>query len=282
MITNFKEIICDKWSETKTKLAPYIPPVAKLVSRILGGEISSWATLRKLGNSSIARATIIVPVLGYLLILNGDFMEWVSADKAINCFSYDADNCPNSAMIPMIYTPAWRLVFVYFGLALTGIATLLYGWFCPFSHKKYGDALDYALHVKDFFVAKDSWTSLATTLLDLDTKRAHFYIWFLSEDVKGDHSIRKQMIINESDEVDEAGTTYRVVPSSNATILAALRFQYRITAFERPIVRWAIFLLYFVGIILLTLSTIWGATEVITALIGRELPSSPWCWLRSH
>lgn len=39
---------------------------------------SRWSVLRRLGNSTIAKATIAVPLVGYLLLFNGEIVKFLS------------------------------------------------------------------------------------------------------------------------------------------------------------------------------------------------------------
>ena len=39
-----------------------------------------WSTLRGIGNSSAAKATILMPLIGYLFLFNGHFVNWLEID----------------------------------------------------------------------------------------------------------------------------------------------------------------------------------------------------------
>ena len=127
-----------------------------MASRLLGSSFMAWSFFRGIGNSSIARATIIVPVIGYLLILNSDFVSWVVHSDASTATSVRPH-------VSLLCTKAWRLVAIYYGLTCIGVATALFGFMCPFMHRKYGDSMDYALGVKDIFKSDQSWSTLVHT-----------------------------------------------------------------------------------------------------------------------
>src|SRR3954468_22128385 len=94
---------------------------------VFGWKVTRWSTLRALGNSPLARATIVIPVVGYLLIMNGEFVAWFDPDAA----------AVHASGVPLLFTHAWRLIFIYYGLTLTALATAWYGLACPKLIKKY-------------------------------------------------------------------------------------------------------------------------------------------------
>jgi hypothetical protein len=98
----------------------------------------TWAGLRGIGNSSAVRASIIVPVIGYLIILNStvaDFLKLHGIEWA---------HQPAS-----VWDHLWslKLYLVYFGLMFLGVGAAIYQWQCPPFVKKYGDWADYVAGV---------------------------------------------------------------------------------------------------------------------------------------
>lgn len=140
-----------------------------------------------------------MPVVGYLLIMSPAFVSWFDPATAPAHKDLSADN------VPLLHTHAWRLIFIYCGLTLTGVATALFSFFCPAPVKKYGDALDYSLGVKDLYKNDDRWTSLADTLTDIYGRRGNFPKWVSSEDLQSELTLR----------IDEINTCSPKVPAQN-------------------------------------------------------------------
>ena len=98
----------------------------------------TWADLRGIGNSNAVRASIIVPVIGYLIILNSTIADYLKLHG-----------------IEWVHQPAsvwdhlWslKLYLVYFGLMFLGVGAAIYQWKCPSFVKKYGDWADYVAGV---------------------------------------------------------------------------------------------------------------------------------------
>jgi hypothetical protein len=98
----------------------------------------SWADLRGIGNSNAVRASIIVPVIGYLIILNSTVADYLKLHG-----------------IEWVHEPAsawdrlWslKLYLVYFGLMFLGVGAAVYQWKCPPFVKKYADWADYVAGV---------------------------------------------------------------------------------------------------------------------------------------
>jgi hypothetical protein len=98
----------------------------------------TWADLRGIGNSNAVRASIIVPVIGYLIILNSTVADYLKLHG-----------------IEWVHQPAtawdrlWslKLYLVYFGLMFLGVGAAIYQWKCPSFVKKYGDWADYVAGV---------------------------------------------------------------------------------------------------------------------------------------
>ena len=94
----------------------------------------TWADLRVIGNSGAVRASIIVPVIGYMIILNATLAEYLKLHG-----------------VEWAHQPAtfwdrlWslKLYFIYFGLMFLGVGAAIYQWRCPSFVKKYSDWADY-------------------------------------------------------------------------------------------------------------------------------------------
>jgi hypothetical protein len=86
-----------------------------------------WNNLRTIGNSPIARASIAVPILGYVLLFNADVVDYLHLHTS---FCRDCS-------VP------WRLNFFYFSCCFFALGSAVYGIRCPPLIKKYAGATDF-------------------------------------------------------------------------------------------------------------------------------------------
>jgi hypothetical protein len=94
----------------------------------------SWADLRTIGNSGAVRAAIVVPVIGYLIILNSSVADF------LKLHGIEPVNHPLSWWDRLWGT---KLYLIYFGLMFLGLGSAVYQWKCPHFVKKYPDWTDY-------------------------------------------------------------------------------------------------------------------------------------------
>jgi hypothetical protein len=94
----------------------------------------TWASLRGVGNSPAVRASIVVPVIGYLIILNSTFADY------LKLHGIEWSHEPITA-----WDRVWglKLYLIYFGLMFLGLGAVVYQWKCPHFVKKYSDWTDY-------------------------------------------------------------------------------------------------------------------------------------------
>ena len=85
--------------------------------------------LRSMGNSLAARLTIIVPLLGYLILLNDHLVQALKMHTSL-CVGRACD------------TPL-RLQLLYLGGSLYGVATAIYTLACPYVIQRFADASEY-------------------------------------------------------------------------------------------------------------------------------------------
>lgn len=99
----------------------------------------TWADLRTIGNSAAVRASIVVPVIGYLLVLNATVADYMKM-HGIEAPVWTSLN---------LWDHLWgiKLYLVYFGLMFLGVGSAIYQWKCPYFIKKYGDWADYVAGV---------------------------------------------------------------------------------------------------------------------------------------
>lgn len=94
----------------------------------------TWKELRTIGNSGAVRAAILVPVIGYLIILNSNiayYLQLHGIEPAHGSMTW--------------WDRLWstKLYLIYFGLMCLGLGSACYQWKCPHFVKKYSDWTDY-------------------------------------------------------------------------------------------------------------------------------------------
>src|SRR5688572_14707224 len=82
-----------------------------------------WDALRKLGNHRLVQLTIVVPIVGYMILLNKDLAGYYT-------LFFDDERVGVS----------YRLYCLYFGFTVLGVASLIFNLLCPKLVKEYGSA----------------------------------------------------------------------------------------------------------------------------------------------
>ena len=89
----------------------------------------SWRLLRSIGNSRAAKLTVLIPLVGYLILLNDDIVAHLALSK--NVFGDGADETLT------------RLLAIYVGLVFIAVASVVFAIWCPREVKRYGSAEEY-------------------------------------------------------------------------------------------------------------------------------------------
>ncbi|WP_157095565.1 hypothetical protein [Bradyrhizobium sp. AT1] len=97
--------------------------------------VPTWSSLRAIGNSPAAKASILIPFLGYLILFNKRLVEAL----AFRCIDYP---CQEQILFPNLY-------FLYFGLTIFGLGSFLYQVQCDPRIKRFANVEDYVLSVRD-------------------------------------------------------------------------------------------------------------------------------------
>ena len=85
---------------------------------------SRWSKLRELGQSHLVRSSVLMPVFGYLLLLNENVHHYL-------IIQYDAG-------WPFNYLPTmWRVWMLFYGSFLLATGSILFAWRCPAEIKQY-------------------------------------------------------------------------------------------------------------------------------------------------
>jgi hypothetical protein len=89
-----------------------------------------WHNLRSIGNSTLARMTIVIPVVGYLILFNEKLQDYLQISTELLGHPQAGSGLP-------------RLLAIYFGLCFVAVASTLFALFCPLQVKKYASAEEY-------------------------------------------------------------------------------------------------------------------------------------------
>jgi hypothetical protein len=89
-----------------------------------------WSTLRPVGNSWATRLTILIPLVGYFIIFNAKFSQYIELITEIG----GKPQSEFSLSVPP------RLFQIYFGLCFIAAGSAIYSLFCPPVIKRHASA----------------------------------------------------------------------------------------------------------------------------------------------
>lgn len=92
--------------------------------KLIKPEWEAWDRLRGFGSSRLVQATIVMPILGYVILFNDELAAYFR-------LLVDSESAPD---IP------WRLYFLYFGFCFLSAGTILFAYKCPNAVKHHGNA----------------------------------------------------------------------------------------------------------------------------------------------
>jgi hypothetical protein len=115
-------------SSARNQIVNLLPVVSQALSRLFLGRTMTplWVRLRFVSNSTAAKATILVPLVGYLILFNEKVVEFLNLAKGIG--SHEGAEV------------SYRLILIYLGLCFISLGVVVYGWLCPNEVKHYGSA----------------------------------------------------------------------------------------------------------------------------------------------
>jgi hypothetical protein len=90
-----------------------------------------WSELRAVTNSPAARATILIPIIGYLIIFNENIIKNLHVAQDVGGAFPSQDHVSS------------RLLLVYLGLTFIAVGAAAHQLFCPADVKHYGDTNAY-------------------------------------------------------------------------------------------------------------------------------------------
>jgi len=94
-----------------------------------GRSLMSWRLLRTVGNSRAAKLTVLIPLVGYLILLNDDVVAHLTLSKNVFGDAVDAT--------------LTRLLAIYAGLVFIAVASVVFAIWCPREVKRYGSPEEY-------------------------------------------------------------------------------------------------------------------------------------------
>lgn len=99
------------------------------------GTAISWSALSSIGNSRLARLTIIMPFVGYLIIFNSTLSEYFSTILPVSLGQDD------DGILTFLYSR--NLYFLYFGLLLFGAGVAIFNIFAPSQIRRFPEIGSY-------------------------------------------------------------------------------------------------------------------------------------------
>ncbi|WP_342242362.1 hypothetical protein [Ensifer sp. OTU672] len=186
-----------------------------------------WSVLRRLGNSTVAKATIAVPLVGYLLLFNREIVKFLSLHT---------DFCQ-----PTTCAPSLRLFLLYLGCCLIATGATLYSLRCPALIKKYDSAAAFFEAEKAYFCQPRNLDYLLK-LIELGTEA--------------------EPLARNASNFKYNGERREVDPNSLADPMGEL---YRLLNISRPRARLIALISYCLGILILLVPTAMTFVQVIAA-----------------
>jgi hypothetical protein len=205
---------------------------------------SRWSKLRDLGQSNLVRASVLMPVFGYLLLLNEHVHTYLT-------IQYDADGLGH--YLP----PTWRVWMLFYGSFLLALGSMLFAWWCPAQIK---------LYASEFQMA--------------DTERPHLTAHNLTHQIADKIKALYDSMSDWEDSIFEmprlkpdldnlgAGTSQELQTSDQWGL--GLIHIWRVSDIKHPKLRILILVLFRVGIVLLTVPAIVTFLQV-TILLTKHL-----------
>lgn len=209
-----------------------------------------WTTLRAIGNSQLAKSTILVPILGYFVLFNKEILQWLQLHVSF-CGAGGCD-------------VFWRTEMLYFGSCAFAAGAILYALFCPHAIKKYGDSSDYIAGEQTVFGAHpDGGQKDLATTGDLDERLSDYQ----SKRLAREREVR---------ELARLGQLPRPIPDLEAEdatklLILAQRAFWKLDK-SRPIARFFTASLYLLGAVLVGAPTLITFCEVFYQIVVRRLP----------
>jgi hypothetical protein len=185
-----------------------------------GRVLSSWRMLRTIGNSRAAKLTVLMPLVGYLILLNDRVISYLLLSKDI--FGEAAE------------TTLTKLLAVYCGLVFVAIASVIFGIWCPLEVKRYASSEEYVAGDEPF-MSERAIGVVQNQLIIGDAIARELY-----DGYKAHHDGRRP-----------AQNLEQLRRRARQLVRIQLNLYYEMLDRSRPAARWAAAICYTVGLVFL-------------------------------
>jgi hypothetical protein len=104
------------------------------IGKVLHADTWRWSNLRAMGNSPAVKMTIFIPLVGYMVIFNEKILSYIQLSEHI--FGKEVLNGASA-------NDSLRLILIYFGLSFLAAGSIIYQFFCPDEVKRFATSIDY-------------------------------------------------------------------------------------------------------------------------------------------
>lgn len=101
----------------------------------------AWETLRRVGQSRVVSFTVLMPFVGYMILLNDHLVDYLKLSSVL--VPADSTSLARETVGSISKATRDRLYFIYFGLTSLGVGSLLYSIFCPRIQKEHSSDFTY-------------------------------------------------------------------------------------------------------------------------------------------
>jgi len=126
--------------------------------RFLVAKYAEWDTVRIIGQSQLARYSIIVPIVGYFILFNENISTYLRIISDIDSTHLNTG-------------PSWKIISTYYGLTFIAIGSIIYGIYCPKEIKEHRSDNEYIAH-KMQFIHESELSFIENTLSNVRSYRA--------------------------------------------------------------------------------------------------------------
>jgi hypothetical protein len=202
-----------------------------------------WSKLRDLGQSNLVRASVLMPVFGYLLLLNEHVHEYLQIQFDTNTLFYH---------LP----PLWRIWMLFYGTFLLAMGSLLYSWRCPPEIKQYVSAFLLVDSERHHLTAFNQTSQIADRLSEKYNSMSRW------EDAVFPFAKLKPHLPNLG-----AGTAPELMTGDQWG--HGLLHIWMVSDIKHPLVRVCVYLLFRIGIVILIIPAAFTFVQVSVLLIKR-------------
>ncbi|MBO9453030.1 hypothetical protein J7426_22400 [Tropicibacter sp. R16_0] len=206
----------------------------------------TWELLRSFGSSRFAKLSVFVPVFGYFIIFNDAFVALVGSSMEWACAAFQSVACGDDGFAKLDDDFMLRkVVNIYIALSAIGLSTLIFQGLCPHEVKKFWHVEDYVAENTKVF--HHEFNRRIRGVLDKSSPGETLRIQKTFDRYK-EHDRPKASEMYDRD-------------------VLALWFSYQNTRFEAA--RWTCFVLFSVGVALLTYPTVTVFLKVCAIILTR-------------